>query len=516
MRMRAPGRLLLLSCLAVASLLLTACTREAEIEKPPRVDTPTRLEPQVSTGVVPLRVKISALEKLINDSVPRTLLEIDRAEKNCLPGRRITVCPVPKRECVNGKCKMVGCKFGLYRTKVTPDLSCRIIGQVDRGRIRLSGQGDRILMTMPVSATLGARNVAGFLKETANAEAELRALIGVDVNRDWQLVAKVSLDHRWKEPPGIDFLGKRINLVGKADPALKQLLDGIEKKVQADVARMPFRAGVAKGWEAGFTVIELNRKNPPVFLKVTPRRIGFGGMRTTRQDVELAIGIEAETTTAVGDAPVRDRVTPLPPPAKGIGDDGLAFNMAVIADYDVLVPVLNRTLAKLVRKGVTLPGIGAVDVAFGSVDIYPTADNRIAIGIPTTAKLRKNPFRQTKGIVWLTGRIVNEPGSQRIHVEDLRISGNTDREAINLLLRLFEDPELLAEVAGELRHDFKPDYDRVLGAARKAIAERQFGPVTLRTQLPEVVNGKILAVGQGLFMPVTVHGKASLRFTPKP
>jgi hypothetical protein len=66
-------------------------------------------------------------------------------------------------------------------------------------------------------------------------------------------------------------------------------------------------------------------------------------------------------------------------------------------------------------------------------------------------------------------------------------------------------------------HDFAPDYDRVLAAARKAIAQRQFGPFVLRAEARDVTNGTIMVTGKGLFMPVTVNGNASLRYeAPKP
>jgi hypothetical protein len=493
-------------------LLVAGCGRQVEPEKPPRLDTPFEIPAQTSTAVLPVQMQVSALEAIINRSVPEQLWQIDRQEKKCVPGQRITICPVPKRECKNGKCRMVGCEFGLYRTKITPDFSCQIIGKVVRGRIRLSGQGDRVLLTMPVSARLGARNVAGFLKETATAKAELRALIGVDVDKNWQLVAKVSLDKSWQEPPGIDFLGKRISLVSKADPALQKLLDDIERRVQADVAKLPFKAGVTEGWRAGFAVVQLNRRNPPVYMKVTPRQISFGGMTATKKQIELRVGLEAETRTYVGEAPLPDAPTPLPAPAARLPEPGLAFSIAVLADYAELVPVVDRTLAKLARKGVELPRLGAVDMEFGSVEIYPTNGGRIAIGIPATAHLRISPFRATKGMIWLTGRVKNEVGSQRVHVEDLQIIGRTDRDTVNLLFRVFEDPEILAEVSKGLSHDFAPDYERVLAAARKAIAQRQFGRFVLRAEATDVTNGTIMVTGKGLFMPVTVRGNASLRY----
>jgi hypothetical protein len=495
-------------------LLLAACSGEKPVEPPARITTAPVFAEQTSSAVLPVRIPLSQLEQMVNKEIPQTLWTIDRKEDKCVPGQRITICPAPKRECKNGKCKMVGCNFGLYRTKITPDFSCRIIGQVTRGRIRLSGRGDQVMMVMPISATLGARKVAGVLKETATAAADVRMRVRLDVGQNWQPLARVEIDHDWREPPGIDFMGKRISFASKADPALQKAFADIERRIRADVAKMPMKARVNEGWKAGFTVIELNRLKPPAFMRVTPRRVSFGGFRVRNRQLELRIGMMAVTETFVGDRPAPLLPTPLPPPDKTFAPEGLAFNIPVLADYDELVPVVDRTLAKLAKRGVTVPKLGKVELAFRSVTIHATEGGRLAIGIPASARLKINPFRPTKGIVWLTGRPVNTPGSQRIEVEDLRIFGETDRETVNLLLRVFEDPEVLAEVQSALHHDFAPDYERVLKAARAAIASRRFGPFMLRATATDVRNGQILVTGKGLFMPVTVRGTASLSFAP--
>jgi hypothetical protein len=494
--------------------LLAGCSGAEDNPPLPRIETPVRFLEQTSSVVMPVSIPLDRLEKVVNREIPQTLWTIDRKEAKCVPGQRVTICPVPKRECKDGKCRMVGCKFGLYRTKITPDFSCRIIGQVTRDRIRLSGRGDSVVMVMPIKATLGARKVAGVLKETATAAADIRMRVRLDVGPDWQPLAKVEIDHDWREPPGIDFLGKRISFASKADPALQKAFADIERRIQADVARMPMKARVTEGWQAGFTVIELNHRKPPAFMRVTPRSLSFGGFRVRDRQLELRIGMTAVTETFVGNRPAVLPPTPLPAPDPVIADDGLAFNIPVLADYGELVPVVDRTLAKLAKRGVMVPRLGKVELKFQSVTIHATNGGRLAIGIPASARLQRNPFRPTTGTIWLTGRPVNSAGSQRIHVKDLRIAGSTDRYTVNLLLRVFEDPEVLAEIESALHHDFAPDYERVLKAARAAIANRNFGPFVLRATATDVRNGRILVTADGLFMPVTVRGQASLSFAP--
>ena len=117
-------------------------------------------------------------------------------------------------------------------------------------------------------------------------------------------------------------------------------------------------------------------------------------------------------------------------------------------------------------------------------------------------------------VVWLSAVPYNEANSEVVNVRDLRIAGTTDREAVNLLFALFEDPEVLAEISKALITDFNKDYEKVLLAAKKAIAMRREGDFTLSAEVNEVSHGTVIATGQGLFLPVDVTGKANIRYTP--
>jgi Domain of unknown function (DUF4403) len=332
----------------------------------------------------------------------------------------------------------------------------------------------------------------------------------MEMGPDWQPIVRVEPDHNWQEPPGIDFPGKRISFASKADPVLKDAFARIEQQVTADVSRLPLREQANQAWQAGFTVIGVNHRKPPAFLRISPRQLGFGGFKVRGRNLEMRIGLTAVTETFLGQRPLPLPPTGLPAPAAMPRGDALSLSIAVMADYAELEPVVDRTLAKLAKRGMAIPGLGKIDVAFEPVSIYATRGGRLAIAIPARNKLRSNPFKGTKGTIWLTGLPVNTPGSQRVSVQDLRIAGSTDSGAVNLLLRLFKNPEVFADVEAELQHDFAPDYARVLKAARAAIEERSFGPVRLRTSIDNLRNGRIVVTNEGLYMPVTVSGKGSL------
>src|SRR3546814_6974534 len=96
----------------------------------------------------------SALER----AVPRTLWTIDRREKACVPPQRVKV-------------------FG-KRVKVTPPIACTIVGKVTRGALRLRGEGQEIVVDVPLHAVISARDVGGVLKgETATGSAMAHARI---------------------------------------------------------------------------------------------------------------------------------------------------------------------------------------------------------------------------------------------------------------------------------------------------------------------------------------------------
>ncbi|UIJ44574.1 DUF4403 family protein [Sphingomonas cannabina] len=484
---------------AIAATLLGGCERERRQggnPAPPKVEAPADLPSETSTIVVPLTIDLAALEAGLNARVPRQLWQIDRFQPKCVAAKRVKVLGV--------------------RAKVTPDIGCRIVGQVTRGRIRLSGKGQSLIATLPVSAVIAARNVGGVLKgETATGAAEVRATVRLAVDRAWQPTAKVDIAYDWTEPPGIDFLGQRIKFAEKADAKLKGVIAGLERSLPQELAKLHARARIEQLWRQAFTAIELNREKPPAWMRVTPKRLGFGGYRVAGRRLEMTLQAEALTETFVGGRPPDPAPTPLPPPATRLGPRGLRFFVPVLADYAQLEPVVHRALVKRAARGITLKGVGPVEAEFGKVTVYATEGGRLAVGVKAKVRARSRPeLTTTHGEVWLWGVPYNEPNSQVVRVRDLSIAGETDRQAVDMLIQLFLDPGVLAEIRESLTHDFAPDYQRVLTAARKAIAGRREGDFLLSANVSDVSNGEIRVTGQGLFLPVRAKGTAAIRYSP--
>ncbi|MES2058097.1 MAG: DUF4403 family protein [Pseudomonadota bacterium] len=478
------------------TLLSTSCNKTTGNPAPPKNQSPAALPQQTSTIVVPITVNLADLEAGLNRQTPQILWRIDEFVPQCVPAQRLKV-------------------FG-KKLKVTPTLHCRIAGQVTRGRISLSGSGKVLKITMPIRAAISAKNVGGIIKQkTATGAAIVRAQAKLSVDRTWSPAAKVQIDYDWTDPPGIDFLGQRIRFTSKADAKLKSVVAKLEQDLPKELAKLRMRDRLQGLWKQGFASILLNRERPPVWMRVTPRKLGFDGYRVVGRKLEMTLAAEALTETFVGDRPSPATPTALPPPSPRPGAKGLRFFIPVLADYVQLEPVVERTLGKLAKKGITLTGIGPVDAEFGKVTIYATDGERMAVGIQAKVQQRGGLRAATSGEIWLSATPFNEPNSQRVAVRDLKIAGQTDSRAVNLLFSLFEDPVVLERIRTSLTHDFGGDYEKVLVAARKAIAGHREGDFVFAATVSTVTNGTLKVTGEGLFMPVQAYGQASIRYQPR-
>ncbi|MCB2073803.1 MAG: DUF4403 family protein [Novosphingobium sp.] len=486
--------------LLISLLLLGGCNSQYDHPAPPRVTAAPKFPSQDSTLAVPISLSLDEIQAGLERRTPRKLWSIDERRENCVPAQRIKA-------------------FG-GRIKVTPDIGCRIVGQVTRGRIRLSGSGQRITITLPVNAVLSARDVGGVLKsETADGSATVRADVRLSVDRNWNPHAKVDISYGWTEPPGIDFLGQRIRFVKRADKELAKVVSGLERDLQKEIAKVRIRPVIADAWKEGFTVIELNREKPPAWMRVTPSGLGFSGYRVAGRRVELVVAAQAVTETFVGDKPAMPVPTPLPPQLETVQNSGLRFFIPVVADYTQLEPVVLRALRKLAARGIRLEGVGRVDAKFEKVTIYATSDNRLAVGIEAqvepVGERFGTRFGKSHGRIWLTGTPVSTPNSQVIRVRDLEIFGGADRMAADLLIQLMLSDKVKEEIATSLTEDFSEDYDKVLEAARRAIANRREGDFRLSATIDDVNHDLVQVTGAGLFLRVAATGKGQILYSPR-
>ncbi len=464
-------------------LLLAACGGQVSNEAPPRAEPADLLQPQTSRVALPVEADLDLLEKRLNARLPTTVLTVDEKRERCLPKAKI--------------------KF-----------SCRLVGAVSRGPLKLSGSGSTLKLSMPITGEIEARDVLGFI---GTNEATGKALVTADVELalapDWTPKPKVDIRYRWEEEPGVLIAKQRITFTSLADKELAKLIAKLEAEVPALIAEAHPRQKVENSWQKAHTVVELNARNPEVWMRVTPRGFGYGGYRIEGRTLRLLLEFEAATETFVGTRPADPDPTPLPPLGKLEGGTGFRLTIPVVADWKVLEGELEKALMKLSRKGIPIEGMGRLQPSFGRPTLYATEGGRVAVGLPIKAKGPRG-LLDAEGNVWLTGRVSNAPDTQKLIVSDLIISGQIEGTQGALLMAIAQSPEVRDVIAAELATNFARDFDKLLGKIHTALTDKRIGAFVLNARITETRNGMIRPLGQGAYLVVEAKGDASLTWAP--
>jgi hypothetical protein len=467
---------------------LAGCDRTPR-QAPPRATDTIGAPPQTSTIDVPIVADLGKLAASLEQAVPRRLWSIDKPGQTCVPPKQVKI---------------------LFAKIKTPTIRCRITGTVVRGPLMLEGSGKTITVTMPLHAAISARDVGGVLsRETAEADARVRAAVRLDIARDWSPRGTVSIAYDWTDEPHVDFLGQRIEFTSKADAKLADVVARLERTLPQELVKLKLREQVAQVWAAAFTSLELNRANPPVWMRITPRQLSYGGYTISRNRLNLALGLTAGTETFVGDRPPDPQRQPLPAMSrKEPGPGRILFAIPVIADYRQLEPVLAKALVKRSRRPFEVPGVGAVRAQFHQVTIYGTTGGKIAVGLRFSAAAEAE--EPSRGTVWLTATPRNAVNDRRVAFDDLTVAGVTDSVRTSLLLKFANAPGISSTVSAALTQNFEKDFAELLGKVGRALDEKRIGDVVVHAHITDVRTGQLKATGQGVYLPVWGRGTATI------
>src|SRR3546814_5908975 len=127
------------------------------------------------------------------------------------------------------------------------------------------------------------------------------ARIRVELGPDWRLRGKARIAYGWTRAPGIDFLGRRITFTDEADAKLKPVVRDVEREVIREIAKIRIEQQAAAVWRQSFATLELNRANPPLWIRVTLQRILYGGYRLDGARIRLVLALATVSDTFVGD-----------------------------------------------------------------------------------------------------------------------------------------------------------------------------------------------------------------------
>lgn len=483
--------------LGIAAMLLSACNGKPDGKDgaPPRA-TSVAPAPEVTSMIaVPITTDNAALQRAIEGAIPKTLWTINKREPRCIAPQKVDV---------------LGVKLG-----ETPAIACTITGKVTRGSLRLRGQGDEIIVDVPLNAAISARDVGGVLKgETATGSALASVHIKLELLPDWQTRGKADIRYSWTKEPGIDFLGQRITFTDQANARLAPVIGDVEREVAREIARLNVRAQAESVWRQAFATIELNRENPPVWMRVTPQRVLYGGYAMEGRQLRLNLAVEALTETMVGDKPSAREPTPLPQLVRDSPEPRLNLFVPVLAQYDQLEPVVLRALERRSARPFALPGMGNVMVKFNAVTAYGTGEGRIAVGLDIEAQPSEITDEITKGRIWITAIPDNDEGSATIRFRDVQVTGDTDGMGGDLLIAIGQSGAVSELLASELTQNLGQDLAELQGKIRTAVNNAREGDFVIQARVDRFETGRIQAFGNGLYLPVRMIGQAKVKFKP--
>lgn len=472
--------------LFLALMALASCAGGADA--PPRAEDPVVFEEEPSILGIDLAVDLAGLERELEGDIPRQLWAIEREGLVCVPPKKV--------------------KVVLFKVK-TPTVKCDIEGKVTRGRLRISGRGETLRITVPIKALVVAKDIGGILKqETGTGEVDLQLDVRLALTPDWQMRGDVSVDYAWSKEPGIDFLGRRIEFTKDADKELRPLLSEVEEALEKALAGFDLKSGAERGWQAAHTVLEINEANPPVWARISPRSFHYGGYSVSGKELRITLGIESVLEAHIGTKPDRPEISALPPIEPLEIEPGFAvLKIPAVSDYAVLEPVILKALRKRARRPFELGESGRIVARFDEVSVYGTSGNRMAVGLTFTAASNFNLLPDTSGRVWLTARPVTAPNSREITLEDVEVAAETDMVGQNLLLMLANSNYLTEVIADALKQNLEKDFEKLTGKIERAVASRQDGPLAYSVTLDEITTGQIKAFGMGLHLPVEMRAR---------
>ncbi len=479
---------------AAALTLLAGCSKAADTASlaPPRA-TDRIVFPQTPSNIaVDLAVDLADLERTLERELPRTLWQIDRPGSECVASKNVDL--------------------ALFKVK-SPKIKCRIVGKVTRGRLRLSGSGEALTVTLPVTGTLAARDVAGILKgETGTGAAAVALSLKLDLTPEWKLAGTTRLDYRWTRAPGIDFLGRRITFTSEADRELRPVRRDIERIIARELARLPVKPTAEQGWRAAHQVFELNRVNPEVWGRLTPQSFRFGGYDVQGRALTLRLGLDAQLETFVGTKPAAVSPSLLPALARRAKDAPQSIlHVPVIADYAVLEPVIAKALTKRAARPFVIKDYGTVTATFEDIVVYGTDKGRIAVGGKFTANSNLPLIKQASGTIWLTARPENAAGSRKVSFRDIRITGETDVIGGEFLFALANSPEFQRTITEALQQNFEGDFAKLRAKIDRALAKRTGRLTDYSITIETIDTGVIRAHGEGLYLPVDITARISAK-----
>lgn len=438
-----------------ALLAVSSCSTPQPITRPMEKYA-TNFPERRSSIQIPVAIKISALEKTVNEQLEGLLYE----DNDLRDGDRMMI----------------------KVTKAAP--------------IRLGMEGQSLLYTVP--AGVWVRYDAGIGVVEAQGKIAIDLKTAYNFKPDWSLGTQTTIaNYRWMEKPVLKIAGVSLPLGMLADLALQNTRKRIATAIDEAVAKnLGFGKLVADTWKSMFQPSQVS-PDYQAWLIVNPLGIGITPIRVNGDTLSTTLVVEAKPKVFVGDTPPAFPAKPLPPYTQ-FSAQTPGFSIYLPAEVSFSEA---QRLARQEVVGETYTS-GKRSVTVQDIEIFGQEEDLI-LNIRMTGSYN--------GSVYLKGRPFFNPSSNAIEVENLDFTLETRNFMVKSgawLLKSTLRKRLQESMDFYLRYN--------LDESRKAL-EKQLnayslaGGFRIQAKVDQLDIGNVALRPEGFLVEITLKGTIGIR-----
>ena len=351
-------------------LIIMGCSGQKELVSPTPQYNTALIPLPVSKLNIPVNLKVSVLESIINSQLTGLLYE----DKDFNDGDRM--------------------KVKVYK----------------RNPIRLSGKENEIRYKIPL--TIQVIYDAMVTNVSASGEIELEAKTSFKIAKDWTLKTQTDLTHYvWIKKPVAQVAGMNIPLGSLADVILNNSKSYLGKQIDEMTATyFDLKAIVASAWSSITRVLSVSEEYK-AWLLVNPNKVTMSPMVIQGDSIQSYLSLSAKPQLNSGEKPMANGVTKIPDYAQVLGESQRT------------ILVLRTKLPFSETKSLTLKQVGGQTFSSGKKSV--TVEDVNYFGINNKLGVELTLSGAYKGKIFLTGTPKIDTLTNLINLPDLEFNLET-------------------------------------------------------------------------------------------
>lgn len=454
-------------------------------------------ETQLSSLSMPIAVSLAKLERLANERLPSRLATIRENDRVCVESKWLKT-----RIPFTGE---------WLKTKVTPAIKCDIVGYVDRrGNLSVSGNEHSITISIPLHASISARDIGGVIaSETATADVTIFVTGTPGLDSDWNPVLELETDFRWDNRPTLELFGfVDVTIGSKVEPRLRERLERLEDEVGEMLPALGVRERVAKAWREIQDPVRLS-ESPEAYLLFRPARVGFSGIQIAENRLRTYVGVEGNTNVVIGPKPSVEPVQLQPVELIDGADPGFSLNVPVFIHEEEL----QNTVDDRLGDGIT------VDVPSGA---FRASEFTISLsgdqGIRAFAEVELESTKSWLNVIdvfdWMsfsgtaeiTLEVELDGEDNLVRAKSFRLDSDTNSDLADALVDVLDLPIVRRSLVHLLQYDYAELASAAMVAANDALNRSSSEGVDISGAMDRVGAAKLEVRDELLLLQVFGSG----------